>query len=99
MSFEESRKIVLQEAERHGREGEVSFAAAYTPLGPGQGYDREQYRREVEKANTAGFSYFITAWNQDTAPWEVNASSLQGVIRSYLSCLTDFAESVMPAFQ
>jgi len=99
LSFEESKRIVLQEAKHHGREDKVSFAAAYTPLGPGQGYDREQYRREVEKANTAGFSYFITAWNQDAAPWEVTASSLQGAIRSYLSCLNDFAENVMPAFQ
>ena len=99
MSFEESKKIVLDEANRHGREDKVSFAAAYTPLGPGQSYDREQYRREVKKAHKAGFSYFITAWNQDAAPWEVDASSLPGVIRSYMACLRDFAENVMPGFQ
>ncbi len=98
MGFEESKNIVMEEAKRHGREDKVSFAAAYTPLGPGQSHDMKQYHREVEKAHRAGFKYFITAWNQDVAAWGVDASSLPSVTRNYLTCLKDFAQNVMPSF-
>ena len=36
MSHEEAREIVIDEATRHGRDREISFVAAYTPLGPNE---------------------------------------------------------------
>jgi alkanesulfonate monooxygenase SsuD/methylene tetrahydromethanopterin reductase-like flavin-dependent oxidoreductase (luciferase family) len=99
MPFEESRKLVLAEAKLHARKDGVSFAEAYTPLGPNQSYNRELYRKEVEKADSKGFSYFITAFNLDEAPWEINGSNLQRTTESYLTTLRDFSQTVMPGFR
>ncbi len=96
---EEARKLVLGEANLHGRKDDVSFAEAYTPLGPNQSYNRELYRKEVQKADSKGFSYFITAFNLDVAPWKVNDSTVQGVTESYLSTLRDFSKTIMPSFR
>ncbi len=94
---EESRELVLSEAKLHGRKDDVSFAEAYTPLGPDQSYNRELYRKEVQRAASRGFTYFITAFNLDVAPWEVNDSTLRGVTESYLSTLRDFSQTIMPS--
>ena len=99
MQFEESRKLVLAEAARHNRQDKVAFAKAYTPLGPNQKYNREQYRAEVGKAVTEGFSYFITAFNLEVAPWEVDERNVQKVTESYLSSLRDFSQNIMPSFR
>jgi Luciferase-like monooxygenase len=99
MSFEESKKIVLREARHYGREEKISFALAYTPLGPGQQYNREQYRKEVDNADKSRFDYFITAWDTNVAPWDLDQTSLPGVIQSYVACLNDFAENIMNDFQ
>ncbi len=64
------------EAKGPNRERKISLAAAYTPLGPDAHYDRKEYGKEVENASKNGFDYFITAFNMDTEPWEVNESSL-----------------------
>ncbi len=95
---EESRKFVLAEAKLHGRKDDISFAEAYTPLGPDQSYNRELYLKEVQKAASKGFTYFVTAFNIDVAPWEVNDSTLQRVTESYLSTLHDFSKTIMPSF-
>ena len=98
-SFEDSKKIIMAEARSHRRETKVSFAEAYTPLGPDQTYSREQYRGEVEQAVKKGFDYFVTAFNLDVAPWEIRESNLQKTTSEYLSSLHDFAENVMQDFR
>jgi alkanesulfonate monooxygenase SsuD/methylene tetrahydromethanopterin reductase-like flavin-dependent oxidoreductase (luciferase family) len=95
---EESRKLVLAEAKLHGRRDDICFAEAYTPLGPDQSYNRDLYLKEVQKAASKGFTYFVTAFNLEVAPWEVNESTLQGVTESYLSTLHDFSKIIMPRF-
>jgi alkanesulfonate monooxygenase SsuD/methylene tetrahydromethanopterin reductase-like flavin-dependent oxidoreductase (luciferase family) len=96
--FEESRKLVLAEAKLHGRKDDIRFAEAYTPLGPDQSYNRELYLKEVQKAASKGSTYFVTAFNLEVAPWEVNDSTLQRVTESYISTLDDFSKTIMPRF-
>ena len=55
MSQQEAREIVLEQAKRNGKERKISLAAAYTPLGSDERYERKGYRREVEEAAKSGF--------------------------------------------
>lgn len=98
MSHEEARIIVREEIRRRNREDKISFATAYTPLGPDQHYDRREYGREVERAANSGFDYFITAFSMDLPPWELGSSSLTKVTDSYVKWLKDFAQTFIPSY-
>ncbi len=96
MSQGEARELVRSEAKRNGRS--LAFADAYTPLGPDQAYNRRDYGKKVEEASRNGFEYFITAFSMEVAPWEITDSSLQETTESYLKCLTDFANNIIPSY-
>ena len=98
MKHEDARGIVLKEASRLGRGDEIEFAYAYTPLGPNQQYDREQYSKKLEEAAENGFDYFITAFNLDIAPWEADPLSIPRVSAVYSKSLQDFAKSFIPSY-
>lgn len=97
MDAKEAREIVLTEAKRYNRQNQIRFAYAYTPLGPSQHYSREHYGKHVEEAAKNGYDYFITAFNMDAAPWEVEASTPKA-IENYLHSLRDFAANVMSSY-
>ncbi len=99
MKHEDARRIVQDEAKRSGRRDKVEFAYAYTPLGPNQQYDREEYGKKVEEAADNGFDYFITAFNMDAAPWELDPPSIPKVSTAYLKSLRDFAKSFIPSHE
>jgi len=95
MKPEDAKKIVLDQARRSGRDDKIEFAYAYTPLGPKQFYDREQYRKNVEDAKDQDYDYFITAFNMDAAPWDLDPISAPRVSESYRKSLVDFAKTFM----
>jgi len=97
MKHEDAKRIVLDEAMRYSRRDKVAFAYAYTPLGPNQRYDREEYGKNVERAANSDFDYFITAFNMDAAPWELDPMSLPRVSALYLKSLQDFSRSFVPS--
>ncbi len=96
MSQEEARELVRSEAKRNERS--LAFADAYTPLGPDQAYNRRDYGKKVEEASRNGLEYFITAFSMDVPPWEITDSSLHETTESYLKCLTDFANNIIPSY-
>lgn len=98
MKHEDARKIVLEEAGRVGRSGKLKFAYAYTPLGPNQQYNRDEYGSKVKDAAEKGFDYFITAFNMEVAPWEVDPPSIHRVSEAYNKSLRDFAQSIIPSY-
>jgi len=93
MKHENARRIVLEEADKCHRKDRIEFAYAYTPLGPDEHYDREEYGRKVREAAENGFDYFITAFNMDLAPWEASPQSMQSASESYRKNLQDFART------
>ena len=97
MSHQESKGIVLDAAKSRNRQERISFAYAYTPLGPADHYDRAEYGKQVEEAQRDGFEYFITAFSLTAPPWDSEASSPKG-IDTYLKCLHDFANSFIPSY-
>ncbi len=96
-SQKQAREVVLAEARRHNRQSRITFAYAYTPLGPTDHYDRKDYGKHVEEASKNGFEYFITAFSMDGPPWESEASSPKGT-QNYLNSLRDFASSFIPSY-
>ena len=99
MNHVTARKIVLDEAQRYGREKQVAFAEAYTPLAPTDQYDIKEYQKRAEDAVKNGFEYFITAFAWDIAPWEVNKSNAWQVEKHFMNHLIDFGRKIIPLFK
>ena len=77
-----SRRIVMDEARRQGRERKISIADMAPFPSPGSRYDRRDYMKRIEDAAKAGSQYFIT-------PFPPVGHS---------EAVRDFANSIMPSF-
>ncbi len=77
-----SRKIVMDEARRHRREGKISIADIAPFPSPGSKYDQRDYQRRIEEAAKAGSMYFITPFPPV----------------GYMEAVTGFAKDVIPSF-
>ena len=98
MDFSESKETVVQEARRNNREGEISFAYGYTPLGPGEVYDVKAYAQKVEEAEQNGFEYFITAFAFNAPPWDFTPPIISDETQQYLTRLAEFSKTCISSF-
>ena len=87
---EEAKRIVLQEASRHGRRDKISFAeilreaSSDSPQSPPPKYEFESYSKGVERIKSAGSEYVIIP--------------VFGPYESISNLVTDFGQQIIPSY-
>ncbi len=83
-SFGEAKKLVNDEAKRHGRDNEIAFAgvAGSLPLACTE-YDPKNYLKMCEQAEEDGCDYMVVPLRRE----------------NYIESMEDFAANIMPSFR
>jgi len=83
-SFGEAKKLVNEEAKRHGRDNEISFAAVAGNLpSASTEYDAKHYLKMCEQAVEDGCDYLVVPFRRE----------------DYIESMEDFATNIMPSFR
>ncbi len=80
---EKTRKLILDEARRNGRESKLSFADMVMFPPADWKYDRNVYTKRIEQAVKDGSKYFIVPFP----------------VANYMESLQDFGKNIIPSFQ
>ncbi|HEV2120404.1 MAG TPA: LLM class flavin-dependent oxidoreductase [Candidatus Bathyarchaeia archaeon] len=83
-TFGEAKKLVNDEAKRHGRDKEISFAgvAGNLPLASAE-YDAKHYLKMCEQAEEQGWDYMVVPFRRE----------------NYIESMEDFATNILPSFR
>jgi alkanesulfonate monooxygenase SsuD/methylene tetrahydromethanopterin reductase-like flavin-dependent oxidoreductase (luciferase family) len=83
-TFEEAKKLVNNEAKRHGRDSKISFAgvAGNLPMASAE-YDPNHYLKMCEQAEEEGCDYMVVPFRRG----------------NYIESMEDFAANILPSFR
>ena len=82
-SFAEAKKLVIEEARRHTRETEISFAGVAENLpSASTEYDAKHYLKTCEQAEENGCDYMVVPLRRE----------------KYVESMEDFATNILPSF-